>query len=445
MLTMIYSLGHVANPEQSLVELTMTQPYCVTFDFEHTQSYLPGNPVISLTALVLVTKGDTQCSVVPRTEVPSDDGNPDTAFSNTLRLWHSPSVSLTQPWLLETVRIPKPWGAEIWYTGIEQRGVCTVAGIPLPWLLSIAPGRVLGDQNANEPLLLKILDPLPDPGYGDLYFELHREKREVYVVTHLDGVAWPDGIGQIRYGFNQGKVSQFTDIDSFKSAYLRSAETYQSTRNEIDSLLDEHKLELGLVTSDPVSPDLMMQWQAALPGELTQCEEEHKQDMYSYTQLRDLKVGDVIRVDPHQPHSLQHGVRVIEFQTPHYERMILSFTQKVLTQNQWDTESALVDAITDIKEETPLDVIDNSDEYKVESVAAFPEFSVYRITVRAHTTYQRWIERYCLVIGVTGNAKISGKTIKPEQGYLLPASASSLDLTTTDNEAVILIAEPASI
>ena len=66
---------------------------------------------------------------------------------------------------LETVDIPKPWGKEIWYTGIEKRGVCKILGMPLPWLSAIYPGLFsaeptkLPNPSSDDPILLKILAP----------------------------------------------------------------------------------------------------------------------------------------------------------------------------------------------------------------------------------------------------------------------------------------------
>ena len=96
---------------------------------------------------------------------------------------------------LEPARIPKPWGQEVWFTGVEERGVCLFhrwsAQLPIPWVQAAAPGAFAGSP--AEPLvLLKILDPVAQEVVGDLYFELHEEKREVYVVTHIDPEAWPD-------------------------------------------------------------------------------------------------------------------------------------------------------------------------------------------------------------------------------------------------------------
>ena len=74
-------------------------------------------------------------------------------------------------------------------------------------------------------------------------------------------------------------------------------------------------------------------------------EKNLRQEMNSFTSMHTLRVGDVISIPTYTPHALQHGVRAIEFQTPHYERQILSFAQKVLTQSDWDTESAIANAV----------------------------------------------------------------------------------------------------
>ena len=63
--------------------------------------------------------------------------------------------------------------------------------------------------------------------------------------------------------------------------------------------------------------------------------------MDGFTSIKELRLGDVIKVPTWTPHSPQHGIRVIEFQTPTYERYIISFEQRVLTQEHWDSEHAI--------------------------------------------------------------------------------------------------------
>ena len=186
-----------------------------------------------LTVVCLLADPDIRCVVVPQCDLALVKGEITDVFEEvTNRLGLIP-VHLNRPWQLQSLRIAKPWGAEIWYTGIEARGVCTVNNMPLPWLIAVSPRHTLGNCTDPNPILLKILDPHSEPEFGDLYFELHELKTEVYVVTHVDKTAWPDGHGQIRYGFNQARRAEFESIDVFKSTYLEAVNDYQKARDEI--------------------------------------------------------------------------------------------------------------------------------------------------------------------------------------------------------------------
>lgn len=230
----------------------------------------------------------------------------------------------SSPALLKPISIPKPWGQEIWYTGIEQRGVVDVVGLngrllSLPFMISALP-QYLAGQYAQSLILLKILDPSPEPVIGDLYFELHEQKREVYVVTAIDEGAWPNGEGAIRFGFNDEVLAKYPSEAAFKSAFADSVKAYEKTRREIDALSD-----LG----------------QTVDNSLRTLELDQRNNMNAFTHMQPLSLGDVVKVPCLTPHSLQHGVRTVEFQTPVYERLIVSFAQKVLTQNHWDTDRAL--------------------------------------------------------------------------------------------------------
>jgi hypothetical protein len=445
---MITSLGLVTDPRQTLSELSKSIPCCVAFDFEHQQSYFTVQSTIVLTALCLLTTDAIEFVVLPQKSVSlSPDADPIIVYKEKVEQWGKTSVSLNTPWRLQTCRIPKPWGAEVWYTGIEERGVCTVNDTPLPWLIALCPEEIMGLNVFAEPLLLKILDPFADPDFGDLYFELHEQKTEVYIVTSIDESAWPDGTGYIRYGFNQSKVNGYPDIESFKSAYLTAVERYQTVRKEIDSLLDKDKTAVGMDLSASVPLELQKQWMASLHVSLIQKESTLKKEMYSFTELQPLRIGDVIRVKPFLPHSLQHGVRVIEFQTAHYERHILSFTQKVMTQNHWDTSAALKKAVVELPEnELPssstFDILQNRDGCLVESIANFDEFKSWRISLASNARFTHEIDSYVLIIGVTGHAVANGMGVAPEDGYFVNASVKEITLTTGDEEAVLLLAMP---
>ena len=73
----------------------------------------------------------------------------------------------------------------------------------------------------------------------------------------------------------------------------------------------------------------------------SELERKAKKNMNAFTTIKKIQLGDVIRGPTWVPHSLQHEVRVVEFQTPTYERFIISFEQKVLTQKNWDSEYAI--------------------------------------------------------------------------------------------------------
>ena len=115
----------------------------------------------------------------------------------------------------------------------------------------------------------------------------------------------------------------------------------------------------------------------------------------------------MIRVKPYVPHSLQNGVRVIEFQTAHYERHILSFAQKVMTQDHWDTGTILDKIEIDAEAETDHTIIKSSDGVLVEAIAEFPAFTAVRVTLSPSYQYEMEIKHYGVVIGVTGRSVIS--------------------------------------
>jgi len=301
-------------------------------------------------------------------------------------------LSLDAPVELLPVVIPKPWGREIWYTGIEARGECRVrtadGALPLSSYLALAPSHLV----RRAPLvLLKILDPRPDPVLGDLYFEVHGEKQEVYVVTHIDPGAWPNGRGQIRFGMNQALRAQYPDDATFRRDYLAAVETYAAIRRRIDG-------------------------GAAVPTEI---EHAAREAMERFTALRPLAVGDVVVVPTWLPHSLQHGVRVIEFQTPTYERYILSFAQRVLTQDHWDTVAAVPRMNLDAAPE-PAFV---SPAPGVEQIVAFETFRVWRVTLGPGAAFD--LPRhpaYALCMVVKGHLAIGALALGPEQAVLIPGA-----------------------
>jgi hypothetical protein len=338
------------------------------------------------------------------------------------------SYVVGDPIPLAPQRIAKPWGEEIWYTGVERRGVCHFKGeggiAPIPWLQAVLPETVAGTP--GEPLvLLKILAPSALPIIGDLYFELHETKREVYVVTHVDRRAWPDGIGYIRYGFDPGQRAAYSSDHAFREAYLASVLAYREQRRKLDVLP-----ELG--------------------GEATQeelgLEQSLRQQMERFTVLKPLRVGDVIPVPTLIPHALQHGVRTIEFQTPSYERKIISFAQKVVTQDEWDTREAVPKMLLE-PPPMPLPAVQpGPDNVQIESVVDFPDFEVMRVRVQVGTSWAFTAEGgYHLLMVVSGTLALSGALYEPEQALLLPHSRCGVVASPEAASALVfLLAKPSS-
>ena len=356
-------------------------------------------------------------------------------------------IPLHRPLPLSCTRIPKPWGQEIWYTGVEERGVCHFEGeggqtVPLPWLLETLSATLTGGH--RELILLKILDPLPAEVWGDLYFELHEEKREVYVVTRVDKEAWPDGIGAIRFGFDTEVVARYPDEVAFKDAYRDSIAAYEHVRREIDGLLDQKRQCAGLALNEAVSPQQLQDWQAELPGELMQQESTRRHAMEAFTRFMPLRVGDVVRVPCFTPHSLQHGVRTVEFQTPVYERKILSFAQKVLTQGHWDTDEAVSMMQIETAEEEPLIEVDSGPGVRAERIVDFDDFEVQRWQIQPGSEHRLLLQgRYALVMTVEGEASINGFRLMPESACLIPVTMPELiALNPRAEPSTLLVAIP---
>lgn len=451
---MIKSLGHVSSAERILQReierftATGSQREEISFRFDVERYWLDDSSSVTLLAACQLSKQTDQVHIsvtltdrIDAVDREIQQGN--ATFSQLCNRHKLPVIDLAKPLRLETVSIPKPWGQEIWYTGIEQRGVCTVQGIPLPWLTAFHPAICASRQRGL--ILLKILDPLPVAVQGDLYFEMHREKIEVYIVTHVAEACWPEGVGKIRYGFDATKISQYDSDAAFRSAYLAAVQAYRVIRQRIDAELDRVRQRQGYAPNESIQPDLLNQWLDALPPDWIEQEQKLRTEMDAFTQLQDLKAGDVLQVLPLTPHALQHGVRTIEFQTPHYERQIISFAQKVLTQDHWDS----IDAIHAMTIQTPpaadLPIVVSEAGVKVAAVAEFPQFSVHRLTLEPGANYRFNSNSYVLTIGVTGRCLVNGEHMRSEEAYLVPANLPTKCIENGSAEqAICLLAVPAS-
>ncbi len=317
-------------------------------------------------------------------------------------------VSTRNPVRLVPVAIAKPWGREIWYSAIEERGESRVvtAGGELP-LSAYLDAVGLG----SPVILLKVLDPYPQPVRGDLYFEVHEQKREVYVVTAVDSDAWPDGQGWIRLGMNQQARRRFANDEAFRAAYLGAVRDYRSLRRRIDS------------------------------GEQVPAEQEARARaaMDAFTSLRRLGVGDVVTIPTWTPHALQHGVRVAEFQTAAYERYIISFAQKVLTQAGWDSDRAIAQLSLD----PPRPPVFRTLAPGVERIASFEDFGVWRMAVEPGraAALPRQVP-YALCLALNGNMAVGPLGLGPEEACLVPGPALERCRISAESAVRCLVAAP---
>ena len=361
-----------------------------------------------------------------------------------------PLLEVGEGYRLEPVYIHKPWGREIWYTGIESRGVSafrTGAGpVLLPDAIATFPKRFTGPWSGT-PILVKILDPLPDEDYGDLYLELHETKQEVYVVSGLSSRAWPRGVGQLKYGVNPQKRNRYPNFTAYKIAFREALTHYEQCRKEIDEKLENQRHQEGFASDEPIPPSIQKKWRRKLDRGLREEEQRRKSKVDKFIGAYPLRVGDVLRVETRVPHSLQHGVRCVEFQTPTYERLILSFHQRVLTQNHWDVAAGLAKMRDQAPHPQHLELIHRTKGQTTEQVARFQGFEVWRVTLSPKTTFSSpWTDRYHLVFSLLGSLKVEiGKKssiLRPEQCFFLPCADPSWKLSSRKTKAVFLLAYP---
>lgn len=288
-----------------------------------------------------------------------------------------------------------------------------------------------------------MLDPLVDEVYGDLYFEMHERKQEVYVVTHVNRRAWPDGVGGIRFGFSEQVRRQYPSDAAFKEAYRQAVAEYEQVRRQIDARLDRIKLGLGMDVNEPVPPAVLSGWLEQVDVSLREREVRLREKMNAFTRVLPLKVGDVVKVPCYTPHSLLHGVRTVEFQTQVYERKILAFAQKVLTQPHWDTEEALQKVVLDASA-PPLDEGHETTEGLLsQQIVDFDDFTVWRLTAQKACRMPLGnLPSYRLIMAVTGGVSLPERVLGAEQAVLVPAQARQDQQLRLEKGAVALIAAP---
>ena len=161
--------------------------------------------------------------------------------------------------------------------------------------------------------------------------------------------------------------------------------------------------------------------------------------MDAFTSLEPLAVGDVVVVPNWTPHALQHGVRVAEFQTPSYERYIISFAQKVVTQEGWDSEHAINRMCLD----SPAPAVFEPVADGVERIASFDGFGVWRAAVEAaRPVVLPQQVPYALCMALDDHIEVGPLRLGPEQACLAPAGALANCPVTAQSGTHCLIAAP---
>ena len=426
---MIPTLSHLKNVQPSM----FAEEGCWHLKIDYKPAFIKSE-IPELLNILIFKDRESICGAIGRHQPPLDC-KPESreAFFKLTEANNLSTIVLNKPLALDPVTVKKPWGEEIWFSGIEERGVSSSNGIPITFLIEIF-GEFLGCS--KPPILLKVLAPNPEPNLGDLYFELHEKKTEVYVVTDIDLGSWPNGIGKIRLGFNDKEIQSQGTPEKFVEKYLSSVESYQRCRNLIDSKVDQMKVSLGLSKDEIIETELYRTFLAEIDKTIIDDEKMLRKEMNKFTKLHEIKIGDAIKVKPYIPHSLQHGVRVVEFQTPHYERYILSFGQKVITQDHWDTKAALMKArISEARIERPkkLDAFQDI-------VADFDEFNVTRAVLPSRSELKIEEKGYCLIIGISGETKLGSSKVKNEKAFFIPPMKKLVMTNESEAESCFLIA-----
>ena len=152
-----------------------------------------------------------------------------------------------------------------------------------------------------------------------------------------------------------------------------------------------------------------------------------------------MRLGDVIKVPTWTPHSLQHGVRVVEFQTPTYERYIISFEQRVLTQNHWDSEHA----ITHMTLDTPAATKHESISKGLEIIARFEDFNVLRTDFSKSLDVELTMSQdYAVFMSIGGSCLVGNLEVASETACFIPRAALKNHKIRGQKGAYGLIASP---
>ena len=433
--------------------------------FAHKDVSLPWEKPQSLWAQLQITQTSCKlltqtCKIIERDHLSTQHPELEESFKKEPGTWYP-----DHPAFLHPAVVYKPWGFEFWWSGIEPRGISGISSKPqhppirLSTYLSVFADTVI-EKPSQAPILLKTLSPFPHPLRGNLYYELHEHKSEVYIISHLDDL-WYDPvkkrkIAHLYVGVSAQKRASFNSDAHFLQALSQVLKSYHKLQIKIEHLLTPFlkRAKTSYSCADfSTSHQRQLWWQEvkesedSLPSSLKQQRDELKQELVTFFQKVEVEVGDVVSIPPRIPHSLQHGIEVIEFQTPHYERTIIGFDQPVWTQKHWDSEKAL--RIMSLKpyEGLPKPTPTPSSPSHV-MVAEFTDFKVFLTTLPAQTSlsftqspHHGLLKILSGKASVTTDAQSQQQTqaptpfktlLTPPNTLYLPCSLPGYSLTSTD-------------
>jgi mannose-6-phosphate isomerase class I len=243
----------------------------------------------------------------------------------------------------------------------------------------------------------------------------------------------------MKYGVSQEQRSQFASDDEFKERFKSLCLEYENCRKEIDNYLE------SVVSQDlnsATNPSKASR-EDAIPREWREKEAKLESEINRFVGWLDLRQGDVVKVQRRVPHSLQYGITVVEFQTPVYERLIVTFNQKVLTQSHWDVSKAF--EIMEINHPLSQNLLclEDNDQILMEQVVDFKDFEVLRITQRAET-FKLDLGKFghSIIFALKSNITVIGDEVvalASGEACFIPAACSSILVKAESDDAIWLL------
>ena len=346
---------------------------------------------------------------------------------------------------LSACEVGKLWGCERWFTGSERRGSARVGETAqAPWLqhaLDLLPQAILGSFAGQPPILLKVLEPHAAAAWGDLYLEVHREKWEVYLVLGVDSAVWPDNRGELLCG-PLAEALQQLDADALRQQLRHRIRAYEGIRRTIDTQLEQVLADVGGIAQADLPA--RQHAQSCLPAEWLQEEQHRRKAVESLLAALPLQRGDVVTLPPTTLHSLRAGIRVLEFQTPTYERLIAMSSQKVLTQPHWDTQAAL--QLANMQPISPAAKARfRVNGVQCQSLADFPQFTAHRCLFEpGQRTQFPHAECYQLLFVAHGQGSMQqtnqpAVSLSPNHAWLLPQQMPPMEWAAAEDSPLELV------